>query len=409
MMEKENSQDRIRQEILKKIIKELHAGTPVEKLQKTFAKLIKNTSPEEIADMENSLIQEGFPPSEIQRLCDVHVEVFNKSLSKVGKPSKMPGHPIYTFIEENKETKKRLKNLLKIVKRLKKGKQEELEIENFESNFNQFKELEKHYTRKENQLFPLLEAKKFTGPTQVMWGKHDEIRQHIKKTESLFKEKDWLNLFKQTKTLASAIQKMIFLEEKILYPTSAKKLNDSDWIEIKKGGSEIGYAWITPSNLWDVNIAKQKAIQEVNEHEQEPQLPKKDNTLKLSQGQLTQEQIDLMLKQLPIDITFVDENNKVRYYSDTKERIFPRSSAIIGRAVQNCHPPKSVHIVEDIIEKFKDKKKEVAEFWIQMGGKFIHIRYFPVYDQRGIYKGIVEVSQDITQIKTLDGEQRLMD
>ncbi len=129
----------------------------------------------------------------------------------------------------------------------------------------------------------------------------------------------------------------------------------------------------------------------------------------LSQGSLTAEQIDLLLQALPVDITFVDENDKVAYYSDTKDRIFPRSPAIIGREVQNCHPQKSVHVVNQIVQAFKDKTKDVAEFWIQKEGLFVHIRYFPVYDAEGKYRGVIEVSQELSKQRALEGERRLLD
>ncbi len=135
---------------------------------------------------------------------------------------------------------------------------------------------------------------------------------------------------------------------------------------------------------------------------------KNNPAVPLSQGRLSPEQIDLLLKTLPVDITFVDENDRVLYFSDTKDRIFPRSPAIIGRAVQNCHPPKSVHVVNGIVAAFKNKTKDIAEFWIQSGGKFILIRYFPVYDAGGRYRGVVEVSQEISRLKALEGEKRLM-
>jgi DUF438 domain-containing protein len=199
------------------------------------------------------------------------------------------------------------------------------------------------------------------------------------------------------------------LEEKILYPTSARKLNTHEWADIKLGEPELGYAWVTPSNLWDAQLAKEAKPVSIDKQKEVRMSQKDQSKIQLSQGGLTAEQIDLMLKSLPVDITFVDENDKVCFYSDTKDRIFPRSPAIIGRDVQNCHPPKSVHIVNDIVKNFKEKKKDVAEFWIQMNGKFIYIRYFPVYDENGAYKGIVEVSQEVSDIKKLEGERRLLD
>jgi DUF438 domain-containing protein len=398
-----------KQEKLKIIIKQLHDGVPVNKLKRNFAQIIKDTSPEEIADMENALIKEGFPPEEVQRLCNVHAQVFEKSLKKVGKSSKIPGHPIYSFIEENKEAKRILKLLKKSVKNLKASKPKERDIQIFKDHFRRLQEIEKHYQRKENQLFPVLESKNFTGPTKVMWGKHDEIREMNKKIKMMIENHQWNEISKELKDLSSAINKLIFLEEKILYPTSAKKLNQLEWADIKLGEPEIGYAWITPGNVWDAHLAKTTQSVHVVNKQKSSMTGDDRNKIKLSQGIMTAEQIDLMLKNLPVDITFVDEDDKVCYYSDTKERIFPRSPAIIGREVQNCHPQKSVHIVNDIVKNFKEKKKDVAEFWIQLNGKFVYIRYFPVYNDDGEYKGVIEVSQEVTDIKKLEGERRLLD
>jgi PAS domain S-box-containing protein len=400
--------NREKEEILKSIVRKLHDGVPVEDLKKEFNRVIRDTSPEEIADMENALINEGFPVEEVQRLCDVHVQVFDRSLKKTGKSGKIPGHPVYSFLQENRVAKKILKQLKKASRKLKDSGPKPNEIDSFLYHFNRLKEIEKHYQRKENVLFPLLESRGFTGPTKVMWGKHDEIRSKLKEIQESIENKRWHSAKKQVNDIASAIKKMIFLEEKILYPTSIRKLDTRDWAGIKLGEPEIGYAWISPSSLWDANLAKTMSSEsEAIREESMDELNEKKITL--SQGQLTREQIDLMLTHLPVDITFVDENNKVCYYSDTQERIFPRSPAIIGREVQNCHPPKSVHVVNDIVENFRKKKKNVAEFWIQMDGKVIYIRYFPVFDKEGIYRGVIEVSQDVSGIKKLEGERRLLD
>jgi hypothetical protein len=404
-----------KQEALKRIIKDLHAGVPVEKLQKTFADIVKNTSPEEIAAMENALIEEGFPVDEVRRLCDVHVRVFEKSLAKAGKPAKIPGHPVYTFMQENKVAKELLKELSGRAKRLDKKDPRESDVAAFAESFSRFREIEKHYARKENQLFPALEHKGFTGPTKVMWGKHDEIRQLVREADALAKARDWKNLRGKIKSLEGAVKKMIFLEEKILYPTAAKKLGDVEWAQIKRGEPEIGYAWVTPSNLWDAEIAKALAAAHGTAAAPGPSAAPgaaaapDGGAVKLSEGFLTGEQIDLLLKALPFDVTFVDEKDVVRYYSATEHRIFPRSPAIIGRAVQNCHPHKSVNVVNDIIKSFREKKKDVAEFWIQSQGAFIHIRYFPLYDAAGAYRGVIEVSQEISGVRALEGERRLLD
>jgi hypothetical protein len=410
------------QEALKQIVKDLHAGAAVKDLRKRFAAIIKDTSPEEIADMENALIREGFPVEEIQRLCEVHAEVFDKSLKKAGKPSKVPGHPVFTYQEENREAKRRLKEMKRAVKK-------EKNIRAFADHFASFREIEKHYARKENQLFPALEAKGFTGPTKVMWGKHDEIRAHIRKVAESLAAGDSAGLKDRFQALASAVKKMIFLEEKILFPTSARKLQTADWARIKMGEPAIGYAWVKPSDMWDARLAESMSASEIRDKKGGgpiittasyaetttvatlgPGAEQPADSIRLSEGRLSPEQVDLMLRRLPLDITFVDENDRVCYYSDGKDRIFPRSPEVIGRMVQNCHPPKSVHVVSDIVRAFKEGAKDVAEFWIQReGGPFVHIRYFAVRDAQGTYKGVIEVSQDIAPLRALEGERRLLD
>jgi hypothetical protein len=416
-----------KREALKQIIKDLHTGAAVKDLRKRFAALIKDTSPEEIADMENSLIQDGFPPEEIQRLCEVHAEVFDKSLKKAGKPSKVPGHPVYTYVEENREARRRLKDLKRALRKFKRDAPDASDMKHFTDLFADFREIEKHYARKENQLFPVLEAKGFTGPTKVMWGKHDEIRAHLRNVGDRFAAHDWGGLSDRFQALAAAVKKMIFLEEKILFPTSARKLGVADWARIKNGEPAIGYAWVKPSDLWDAKLAKTmdtpvtapspgvissapSGAALTGEASATVQDTSATGSILLSEGRLSPEQIDLMLRHLPLDVTFVDENDRVLYYSEGKERIFPRSPAIIGRDVQNCHPPKSLHVVNEIVRAFKEGTKEVAEFWIQrQDGPVVHIRYFAVRDAEGKYRGVIEVTQEISHLRTLTGERRLLD
>jgi hypothetical protein len=275
-------------------------------------------------------------------------------------------------------------------------------------SLRKLKEIELHYQRKENQLFPVLEQRGFDGPTKVMWGKHDEIRDVIREAERYISEKNSKQFKESMKIVTDKISKMIFMEEKILFPNAVKKLSQQDWVHIKAGEEDIGYAWIKPGNVWDANIAGSK-----NTSEERASVPNdaKDRSasLKLDTGVLNQEQINLLLKNLPADVTYVDEKDKVLYYSQSADRIFPRSPAIIGRDVQNCHPPKSVHIVEKILQSFKKKEKEQADFWIQMNGRFILIQYFALYNDAGEYKGVIEVSQDVTKIRSLQGENRLLD
>ncbi|HOJ63674.1 MAG TPA: DUF438 domain-containing protein [Spirochaetota bacterium] len=397
--------DKAKQDILKEIIKNLHETKNFESAKKRFSELIKNVSAEEIAEMEQALINEGFPIEQIQNLCNVHVAVFEESLKKQGKMHKMPGHPVHTYMAENKELKKIIKSYQNVSKKIKNKKDNESLIKEFINIFNKLKDVNIHYTRKENQLFPFLEKKGFTGPSKVMWAKHDEIRKMLKDIEEKIKINDFDSILQISKDLITELNGMIFKEEMILFPTAIKKLTISDWILIKNGENQIGYAWIKPGNLWDASIAK---LLDKNKKEKENKNIDLD-FINLDTGRLSIEQINLLLLNLPVDISFIDENDRVLYYSNNKDRIFPRSPGVIGREVQNCHPQKSIAIVNRILNAFKNKEKSHADFWINLHGKIIYIRYFAIYDNNGNYRGTLEVSQDITEIQKLTGERRLLD
>ncbi len=364
-----------RLQILKSIILELHAGGDVNKLQIKFKDLLSGVDASEIADMEQSLINKGaLTPEQITKLCDLHVGIFEDSLNEKEKIESIPGHPLHTYLKENKAARK-------LVYKIRKSPSLEL--------LDKLSEIEKHYTRLENQLFPKLEQVGFTGPSQVMWAKHDEIRALMKKRN-----------IKNSEELLKAVEDMIFKEEKILFPTSLERLSTNDWIDVKRGEEEIGFAWITPGDEWKPATPEQIHL---------TKLLAEPHKVKLSTGSLDYDQIDLLLKNLPVDITFVNENDEVAYYSNTAHRIFPRSPGIIGRTVQRCHPPQSVHIVEQILEAFKKGTRNNAEFWIRLEGNVYLIRYFAIRDNTGEYKGTLEVSQDITTIQKRTGEKRLLD
>ncbi len=420
----ENDTGTGRREKLKEIVKELHEGSDIEAVRRDFAELISDVSPQEIAEMEQSLIAEGVPVEQVQRLCDVHVSVFEDALARRSKSKEPPGHPVHTYIEENKAARRIVNKLGRLIRRVPKGRARK----EFEDKLAKLKEIELHYRRKENQLFPHLEKVQFTGPSNVMWGKHDEIRSDLRSLQQAYYAENWSEFRRVGGRLTRAVKRMIFMEEKILFPTALKKLSEHDWAEIRQEEPEIGYAWITPGNLWDASlVAARKASQELGKGSggsdapeaygsarEEPEGPRQGwgevrAGVPLDVGELNPEQINLMLKSLPVDITYVDEQDRVRYYSQGKERIFPRTPSIIGREVRNCHPPKSVHVVEKILDSFKRKEKSVAEFWIDFQGRFIHIRYFPLYDQSGRYRGVIEVSQDATHLRELRGERRLLD
>jgi len=373
-------------------------GAPMEELKLRFQALIRDVSASEIAAMEQKLIEEGMPQEEVQRLCDVHTEVFKSSLETQPAPQTPNGHPVDTFMRENRAAETILDKIEAVLKQL----GEAPSVSDFEAQKNDFaallgemRPLEIHYQRKENQLFPLLEAHDVSGPSQVMWGLHDEIRKRLK--SALVFEGDAAQNVERIGELVTMIRDMIYKEEYILYPMALETLNDAEWGRVKHGEEEIGYAWVNPAGEWQPALPVA-----VNGN-----VSAGGNVIPLDTGALTLEQVNLVLSHLPVDITFVDEHDRVAYYSKGDERIFPRSPAIIGREVQKCHPPASLHKVTKIVESFRQGKRDSADFWLHHHGTYAYIRYFAVRDAEGNYRGCLEVSQDIAAIQKISGERRI--
>lgn len=393
-----------KKEVLKDIIRDLHRGGDVDALRKRFAELVRNVTGGEIAAMEQELIAEGLPEEEIKKLCDVHVQIFKDSLKEQPASAYVPGHPLHTLAAENRELEKivaRTRDLLALFREETGDRARPADGAKLASLIDTLAEVDKHYLKKENQLFPRLEEKGKSGPSKVMWAVHDDIRAHLKDFLRALELGDRALVARTGTWVLQEISDMIYKEEKILFPMSLELLDERDWARVKKGEEEVGYAWVTPGREWapaapwEVGEAAAKTAD--------------GNRLALDTGALSAEQVNILLTNLPVDISFIDESDTVVYYSATRERIFPRTPGVIGRKVQNCHPPKSLDVVNQILAAFRDGSRDVAEFWIESGGKFIHIRYFALRDGGGEYRGSLEVSQDVTGIRTLRGEKRLLD
>ncbi|HUJ17956.1 MAG TPA: DUF438 domain-containing protein [Nitrospirota bacterium] len=380
----------VRIETLKNIIKELHTGKDAESQKKKFQELIKDVAPWEIAQMEQRLISEGMPETEIKSLCEVHVQVFKEALEHKAVPGLPAGHPVHTFMLENRAAEDILREAAEI-------KDFSREKEKLLALLERLGQIDKHFVRKENQLFPIIETKGITGPSKVMWALHDDIRGFIKDVRKRATDGKMEQV--ALDALIKMVNDMIYKEEHILFPMTLETLSEDEWARVRKGEEEVGYAWIKPESEWKPSAGSY----------QQTLLEEKVGSLNLNTGQLTPEQVNLMLMHLPIDMSFVNEQDEVIYYSATPDRIFPRSPGVIGRKVQNCHPPKSMGMVQKILDEFREGRRSSADFWIQMQGKFILIKYFAVRDAEGRYRGCLEVSQDVTQIKKLEGQKRLLD
>ena len=314
------------------------------------------------------------------------------------------GHPVRVYLEENILIKELFKELFNV--------NPSEDFQKFYNIFNHICEVEKHFARKENQLFPYLEKYGWTGPSQGMWAFHDDIRTLIKDARLTIESKDFENILEKVINVYNNLIHLINVEENRLLPNALQLLKAEDWEEMYEGDSEIGWMLAT-------SPAKYSAIKEESADPEyiHPSLDKKKRKLPFSledrnhydEGYLTPEQVNFIFKFLPVDITYVDENDRVVFYNRGDERVFPRSAGIIGREVKFCHPPKSVDQVLKILEEFKAGRQDVADFWITFKGKFVHIRYFAVRDDEKNYRGVIEMSQDVTEIRALEGEKRLLD
>jgi len=404
----------IRKEGIKNILKQLHAGRTVESLKAEFASLLEGTNAATITEVEQMLLAEGLPVEEIQRLCDLHTSVFHDALEQQSSPEMTPGHPAHTLLAENQAAEQVLDNLVEAVSTLKQMPNL-VTIKLVRTGLERMREIEKHYVRKENLLFPYLEKYKFYGPSQVMWGIQNEIRAGWKALGAVLDAGPVGNSASFTaqveeifSPLEKQIREMFYKEAKILLPAALERLKVEDWEAIRSQEEPIGYCYLPVVPQWQAK-PPEKAVEKIPAEAAAAKQPVKGGMqIRLNTGVLSPHQIDLMLRALPVDVTYVDENDNVRYYSETKQRIFQRNPAIIGRRVQDCHPPQSLARVQRILDDFRSGKRDEAQFWIQMGKMFVVIGYTALRDADGTYRGALEVTQDAAPLRALQGERRLL-
>lgn len=398
-----------RKDLLKHMIKQLHEGEAPDAVRKQLVRLLGQVPYNEVVEVEQELISEGLPSEEILKMCDIHTEALRGAIDTSAAPDVPPGHPADTFRQENKALEWELASINELyVQAAEMGAADDATelLQEIHGHFNFLMDVEKHYQRKENLLFPFLEKHDITGPPTVMWGKHDETRELLKASfESLeagagtqVSGEDAQGLIDLILRPASnAVEGMIDKETQILLPMCLDTLDDSEWYQVYKGGDEIGYCLFVPEQEW-----RPAGV------ELEPEVEAGPGRVMLPTGSFSVNELEAVLNTIPFDITFVDADDTVRFFSHGRERIFARSKAIIGRKVQFCHPPKSVDIVLRILDDFHSGKENHAHFWIEFGGRFISIEYFALRGADDQYLGTIEVSQDLTEKRALTGERRLL-
>ncbi len=404
---------RYRMERLKEMIRRLHDGADPQVLKDEFREILDDVGTSELSAMETELMEEGLPQEEVQRMCDVHALLFQDSFGGAGGVTEIPGHPVHTFRLENAAIRELAHHYRETVQRLVSGKGalDAKVLAEWRVIHERLALVDNHYQRKENLVFPYLEKAGLTGPPKVMWGVDDEIRGMLKAAGELLESAgeltaEDLDLAMEAliAPMLDQIESMTDKEDRILWPMALEHLAQTQWQEVAASWREYGPLLAEPAGVW-LPLAMGVAAPAAAALETE----EKAGIVRLPSGRLSVEQLTAMLNTLPVDITFVDAEDTVAYFSEGPDRVFARSRTVLGRQVQNCHPPKSLHIVQQIVDEFREGTREVAEFWIQQGGRFLHIRYFPVRAEDGKFLGTLEMTQDVTSIRALEGERRLLD
>lgn len=400
---------RQRKDLLKHMILQLHLGSAPDQIRVQLARLLGQVPYGDVVEIEEELINEGLPAQEIQQLCDLHSAALSGLIDVTNAKAPPPGHPAHTFQEENKALRwetEELSALYAEVTRLPEGSDATDLMATARTHFGNLMDVEKHYLRKEYLLFPFLEKHGITGPPTVMWGKHDEARGLLKSAMEALHAVETVTAGEASSVVelalepaSSAVAEMVEKEQHILLPMCLDTLEDEEWYEILRQSTEYGFCLYDPPDTWRPTGIVESARKEAGAAER----------IRLPSGTMTPDELTAILNTIPFDLTFVDRDDTVRYFTQGRERIFSRSRAILGRKVQFCHPPSSVKIVEQILSDFHTGRHDRAAFWITLRGRFVHIEYFALRDPEGSYLGCLEVSQDLTEKRALTGEQRLLD
>jgi len=378
---------------LTEYVKGLKDGQDGVRLYTEYKEDIESIKPQEAFEIFYSLTKEGIQPAEILVFLDKVINVFYKSLVNYKWERPDNDNFLTDLINENEALVMKTDEIKIMMKEPDISIRKQMLL----PKIAELEEFNDHYLKKENILFPYMEKTmdKFHG-LSIMWELHDVVRNQIKEAVNTIKddESSEQEVNKSVANLFFGILGVKKKEELILFPAAGEVLSEDDWYRMHRQSLEYGFPFIGKSGSEAESDEETKIFN--------------NGVIKTETGILNFEEVLMIFNTLPVDVTFVDENNKVKYFTRPKDRIFPRSPAVIGREVKNCHPPASVHIVEEIVESFRAGKEDNAKFWLNLKGKDILIQYFALRDDEGNYKGVLEVSQDITEIKSLEGERRLL-
>lgn len=368
-------------------------GKNKSELYEKYLDEIKSITPQELVYIQNEQLKNGHTVDDILEIVDKLIMVFHESLSKHKLTEPIDTPFLHYLNEENKGLIAKLEDFKQVIKTEPLANNSKTKV-----FLEQIKKYNEHLLKLENVFFPYLEKReqRFDG-LKILWALHDVIRALIKDVTAEFeKSDDEQSLKRKIAQLYFKLYGLVQKQELVLFPSAVKFLSSYEFDEMHMQSFDYDFPYITPPKKQNFNEKKLTA-------------DFMGNIFSTDTGQMNFEQLSLVLDALPFDITYVDEKDEVAYFSKPKDRIFPRSKAAIGRNVRNCHPPKSVHIVEKILQSFKNGQKDIAEFWITIKGTMLLIKYICLRDDAGQYKGTLEIVQEINDIKSLEGEKRLLD
>jgi len=362
-----------------------------------FQQVIDYAGPGDVIAVVDELVKLQIPMPELKKGINKALNLLNRSLQEFPYQAPAEGSFLHVLIQNNSQIDLRLKAIRPLLKEINKDHANQALRNELKYKLADLLRIDLHYQIKENVLFPVIEKHLSDYRClHVMWSFHDDIRRNLKEAIQLL-DTSAMDLKKFNRLAGDIffnIYAIKFREERILFPIVSEMITEKELNSLMGDSMEIGFPFVEPEKN-----AKDRAGSETG----------MSGDVDLKTGYLSADQIRLIFNHLPVDITYVDENNKVKFFSTPEKRIFRRTNSIIGRDVKNCHPHESVHVVDKIVESFRNGEKDKASFWIRMKGEFILIQYFAVRDEEGNYKGVVEVSQEITEIRNLEGEKRLLD
>jgi DUF438 domain-containing protein len=411
-----------KKEVIKAVLRELHSGVSLEVLKERFKEFLKDVSPMEIPLIEQELVREGVPIQEIIKLCDLHVALFRDFLVSRELEDVPKGHPLNLLLMENEYLLKKAEALNIYALSLSRATSEDEKkalINNIRDLINDLRKIRVHYRKIQMLIFPYLEKRGISAVPRVLWAREDEIIVKLRGMVKLLESNDYTQIAKRASEIANGISEIIFRENKILFPAVWVLLSEGEWAAISDEANKIGWLvnvdvkWTPrekPTMPYEV-----KGVVSGEVLEKLPQEMKimalaggikpdeyeliRSGDLNLETGFINLDELKSLIKSLPLEVTFADVNDRVRFFSEGKfHKGFARSKTILGRRVEYCHPPRLEAFIKKVLNELKSGAKDYEVFWTKMGDRIIRVMVVALRNDEGKYLGALEIVEDLTEI-----------